>query len=63
MIRELEPSEIDRPLHSEIMGRIGFHSRRRTDVVPITYVIDGTSIIVHTGLPRCSPQERPLVIT
>lgn len=50
MISELEPSEIDRLLHSEIVGRLGFHARGRTDVVPITYVFDGASIIGHTGL-------------
>jgi nitroimidazol reductase NimA-like FMN-containing flavoprotein (pyridoxamine 5'-phosphate oxidase superfamily) len=50
MIRELHPEEIDRLLHGEIVGRIGFSARGRTDVVPITYLFDGTSIIGHTGL-------------
>jgi nitroimidazol reductase NimA-like FMN-containing flavoprotein (pyridoxamine 5'-phosphate oxidase superfamily) len=50
MISELEPSEIDRLLHSEIVGRLGFYARGRTDVVPITYVFDGRCIIGHTGL-------------
>lgn len=50
MISELQPSEIDRLLHSEIVGHLGFHARGRTDVVPITYVFDGESIIGHTGL-------------
>ncbi|NVB85001.1 MAG: pyridoxamine 5'-phosphate oxidase family protein [Kofleriaceae bacterium] len=50
MIRELQTAEIDRLLRSEIIGRLGFHARGRTDVVPITYVFDGKSIIGHTGL-------------
>ena len=50
MISELQPSEIDRLLRSEIVGHLGYHARGRTDVVPITYVYDGQSIVGHTGL-------------
>lgn len=50
MITELQPAEIDRLLHSEIVGHLGLHARGQTEVVPITYVFDGNSIIGHTGL-------------
>lgn len=50
MIGELHPSQIERVLHEQVIGRIGCHARGRTYVVPVTYAYDGEAMLVHTGL-------------
>ena len=47
-INELDNSQIDHLLQTEVVGRIGCHVDGRTYVVPITYVYDGENIYGHT---------------
>jgi hypothetical protein len=47
MIGELDNSEIDRLLRSEVIGRVGCYAEKQIYVVPVTYVYDGESIYGH----------------
>src|SRR5689334_2847576 len=49
MIGELAPSEIERVLHEQVIGRIGCHADGRTYVVPTTYAYVDGAIVCHTG--------------
>jgi uncharacterized protein len=49
MIAELGPSQIERLLHEQVIGRIGCHALGRTYVVPITYAYIDGAIVSHTG--------------
>jgi len=49
MLGELNQSEIEALLSSEVVARIGCHANGRTYVVPITYVYDDNAIIGHSG--------------
>ncbi len=51
MLENLGQIEIERILHEEAIGRIGFHANGRTFVVPVTYAYDGERVICHSG--RC----------
>jgi nitroimidazol reductase NimA-like FMN-containing flavoprotein (pyridoxamine 5'-phosphate oxidase superfamily) len=48
MIGELDEAGIDALLRSEVIGRIGCHSRDQIYIVPVAYVYDGQSIYGHT---------------
>lgn len=48
MLGELEESEIDHLLQSEVVGRIGCHAEGATYVVPVTFVYAGGAIYGHT---------------
>jgi nitroimidazol reductase NimA-like FMN-containing flavoprotein (pyridoxamine 5'-phosphate oxidase superfamily) len=48
MIGELDQSEIDSLLRSEVIGRIGCHADSQIYIVPVAYVYDGQSIYGHT---------------
>lgn len=49
MIEELGPSQIERLLHEQVIGRIGCHALNRTYVVPITYAYIDGAVVSHTG--------------
>jgi uncharacterized protein len=49
MLGNLNTEEIEKVLHSQIVGRIGCHADGITYIVPISYVYDGTYIYGHTG--------------
>ena len=49
MLGMLNRDQIDQLLRSEAIGRLGCHANRRTYVVPVTYVYDGTAIYGHSG--------------
>lgn len=49
MLGELGGDQIERVLHSEVVGRIGCHDAGRPYVVPITYAYDGDAIYGHTS--------------
>ena len=48
MLGTLDREQIDRLLHSEVVGRIGVHADGRTYVVPVSYVYDGDAVYVHS---------------
>ncbi len=48
MIGELDQSEIDALLGSEVIGRIGCHAEGQVYIVPVAYVYDGKCIYGHT---------------
>lgn len=48
MIGELDQSQIDNLLQSEVVGRIGCYANGMVYVVPVTYVYDGNCIYGHT---------------
>ncbi|TSA85467.1 hypothetical protein FNU79_09730 [Deinococcus detaillensis] len=48
MIGTLNGPQIERLLHSEMIGRIGCHAQGRTYVVPVTYVYEDGVIYGHT---------------
>ena len=49
MLGELTHDQIERLLHSEIVGRIGCHAEGRTYVVPVNYVYDGEFLYGHAA--------------
>lgn len=49
MLGELNHIEIERLLHSNVIGRIGCHAFGRTYVVPITYAYDGNAVYARSG--------------
>ena len=49
MLGTLDREQIDRILHSEVVGRIGVHADGRTYVVPVSYVYDGDAVYVHSS--------------
>lgn len=49
MIGELSAAQIESLLHTQVIGRIGCHSRGTTYVVPITYAYLDGAIVGHTG--------------
>ena len=48
MLGTLDRDQVDRILHSEVVGRIGVHADGRTYVVPVSYVYDGDAVYVHS---------------
>lgn len=48
MIGNLNPTEIDKVLQQNLIGRIGCALDGRAYIVPITYAYDGESIFAHT---------------
>ena len=48
MIDLLTDEQIDHVLYSQVVGRIGCHSRGRTYIVPVAYAFDGTHIYAHS---------------
>jgi uncharacterized protein len=46
---ELNNSEIEDLLRSQVVGRIGCHSDGKPYIVPITYAFDGQYILGHTS--------------
>ncbi|MEI8254864.1 MAG: pyridoxamine 5'-phosphate oxidase family protein [Deltaproteobacteria bacterium] len=63
MLGELNIEQIERVLHSEVIGRIGCHAGGRTYVVPVTYAYDGTHVYAHSavGLKVRMMRENPAV--
>jgi nitroimidazol reductase NimA-like FMN-containing flavoprotein (pyridoxamine 5'-phosphate oxidase superfamily) len=63
MLGKLSLEQIEQVLHSQVLGRIGCHSRNRTYIVPITYAYDGERIICHStdGLKIQMMRENPEV--
>lgn len=49
MLGELDPSEIEHLLSTELVGRIGCHADGRTYVVPVTYAYSGGAVYCHSG--------------
>jgi hypothetical protein len=49
MLGHLDAEQIERLLHSEIVGRIGCHTEGCTYVVPVTYTYDGSSVYCHSA--------------
>lgn len=49
MLRELNDSQIDDLLKSQLVGRIGCHSDGITYVVPVNYIYDGLNIYCHSA--------------
>ena len=41
--------QIDQVLYSQLTGRIGCHAFKKTYVVPVSYVYDGTAIYAHSA--------------
>jgi nitroimidazol reductase NimA-like FMN-containing flavoprotein (pyridoxamine 5'-phosphate oxidase superfamily) len=48
VIGELDQTQIDSLLQSEVIGRIGCYANGMVYVVPVTYVYDGNCIYGHT---------------
>lgn len=49
MLGQLNDRQIERLLHSEMVGRIGCQSKGRVYVVPVTYVYDSEAVYCHSG--------------
>jgi hypothetical protein len=49
MLGELNQTEVESLLSSEVVARIGCHANGRSYVVPITYVYEDGAIIGHSG--------------
>lgn len=49
MLRELNDTQIEDLLKSQLIGRIGCHSDGVTYVVPVNYVYDGINIYCHSA--------------
>lgn len=52
MIGKLTQRQIDEVLKSHYVGRIGYISGSRAYIVPVSYVFDGLSILVHSSEGR-----------
>ncbi len=63
MLGELNKSQIEQVLKSQVIGRIGIHADGKTYVVPITYVYADQYIYGHSkeGLKIQMMRERPSV--
>ena len=63
MLGQLNDRQIERLLHSELIGRIGCQSNGRVYVVPVTYVYDSESVYCHSGngLKLAMMRENPQV--
>jgi len=55
--------QIDQVLHSQLTGRIGCHAFKKTYVVPVSYVYDGTAVYAHSadGLKVRMMRKNPAV--
>ncbi|MBD1393002.1 pyridoxamine 5'-phosphate oxidase family protein [Mucilaginibacter glaciei] len=49
MLRELNDTQIEALLKSELIGRIGCQSDGMVYIVPVNYVYDGTNIYCHSA--------------
>jgi len=49
MLRELDDSQIEDLLKSQLIGRIGCHSDGITYVVPVNYIYDGLNIFCNSA--------------
>jgi uncharacterized protein len=49
MLRELNDTQIEDLLKSQLIGRIGCHSDGITYVVPVNYIYDGLNIYCHSA--------------
>ena len=45
----LSPDEIEELLRTETVARLGCHAEGRTYVVPVTYVYDGTGLLIQSA--------------
>jgi len=63
MFGDLDPLEIDRILHNQILGRIGCHADHITYIVPISYAYDGEYIyaITREGMKINIMRQNPQV--
>lgn len=63
MLGQLDASEIDALLQSEVVGRLGCHAGGRTYVVPVAYVFADGMIVAHTaeGMKLQMMRENPHV--
>ena len=63
MLGELTPTEIERVLRENVVGRIGCHASGQTYVVPVTYAYDGVDVYSHSrdGLKLRMMRENPHV--
>lgn len=63
MLGTLEPADVERLLHAEVVGRIGCISNGRPYVVPVCYAYADGSVYGHTmaGMKRSAMRENPLV--
>jgi len=61
MLGRLNDRQIERLLHSELVGRIGCQSKGRVYVVPVTYAYDSESVYCHSrdGLKLEMMRENP----
>jgi nitroimidazol reductase NimA-like FMN-containing flavoprotein (pyridoxamine 5'-phosphate oxidase superfamily) len=49
MLGTLSPAEIEDLLQAQVVARLGCHAEGRTYVVPVTYVYDGTGLLIQSG--------------
>lgn len=63
MLGKLNDRQIERLLHSELVGRIGCQAQGQVYVVPVTYVYDSESVYCHSrnGLKLAMMRENPQV--
>jgi nitroimidazol reductase NimA-like FMN-containing flavoprotein (pyridoxamine 5'-phosphate oxidase superfamily) len=61
MLGELNENQIEALLKSQVIGRIGCHTKGTTYIVPVNYVYDGTHILAHStdGLKMGMLRENP----
>lgn len=59
----LSPDEIEDLLRTEVVARLGCHAEGRTYVVPVTYVYDGSGLLIQSadGLKVRMMHRNPLV--
>jgi nitroimidazol reductase NimA-like FMN-containing flavoprotein (pyridoxamine 5'-phosphate oxidase superfamily) len=48
MLGEMSADQVERLLHSEVVGRIGCYADGRVYIVPVTYAYDGNAIYAHS---------------
>lgn len=63
MVGVMTKGQIDQMLYSQLIGRIGCHALKKTYVVPVSFVYDGTSIYAHSadGLKVRMMRKNPAV--
>jgi uncharacterized protein len=63
MLGQLDATQIEELLESEVIGRLGCHAQGRTYVVPIAYAYENGAIIAHSteGLKLRMMRENPHV--
>jgi nitroimidazol reductase NimA-like FMN-containing flavoprotein (pyridoxamine 5'-phosphate oxidase superfamily) len=63
MLRELNETQIEALLESELIGRVGCHSAGVVYIVPVNYVYDGANIYCHSakGMKIDMMRENPKI--